>query len=239
MNDQLSTITFLSLSPVVFDEPFSSHGGANEAPPSYNDLFPTISNVRETVNNAREGGTTERAKLPLKLCDILCKSLFCGCCYLILAAVPIVMIVIGSVYLHDCNIESRIPIFLIVFGCVSLLQTCFGLIKMAICRKDENDNDNRKKKSGNFCESLITTFLIIWIIIGSVYVFGAWPTWQLHGSNGCTFPNGTVSNGPYCCNPVLMIFSYVSLIIMYGMTAIFCFCIICCAVLLGMAAQSN
>lgn len=142
---------------------------------------------------------------------------------------------LGSVYLHDCTLQGRIPVFLIVFGCFSLLQTCCGVGKMFCCRgnDDENDNQNRRKKGGNFCEGLITTFLFIWVIVGSVYTFGAWNTWVDSGRNDCP--------GTDCCNPVLMYFAFSTLLLMYGISALcLCcfFCCVCCA-MAGSAVSSG
>ena len=138
----------------------------------------------------------------------------------------------GSIYLHDCNIQGRIPIFLIVFGCVSLLQTMLGLAKLVLCRSDETENDDRKKKGGNFCESFLTTFLFIWIIVGSAYTFGAWPVWFQNGGQPCP--------GEACCAPVLMYFSFILLICIYGLAALCCCCFLCCVCcLVGIAATSD
>ncbi|XP_003389967.1 PREDICTED: uncharacterized protein LOC100634411 isoform X3 [Amphimedon queenslandica] len=227
-----------SYSDTVTDKaPISSSLGRTDAPPAYGDLFPGFQDVRDQVDKARqsEGPAPAPVAVPLTLCNILCKSFFCGCCYLLLAALPVAMIVIGSVYLHDCTLQGRIPVFLIVFGCFSLLQTCCGVGKMFCCRgnDDENDNQNRRKKGGNFCEGLITTFLFIWVIVGSVYTFGAWNTWVDSGRNNCP--------GTDCCNPVLMYFAFSTLLLMYGISALcLCcfFCCVCCA-MAGSAVSSG
>ena len=142
----------------------------------------------------------------------------------------------GSVYLHDCTIQDKIPIFLIVFGCVSLLQTCCGMSKMIFCRgnDDENDGQNRRKKGSNSCEGLITTFLFIWVIVGSVYTFSSWGDWVDNGRQSC--PAG----GDYCCAPVLMYFAFITLLVIYGIAAIACFCLLCTVcVTASLAAASS
>ena len=138
---------------------------------------------------------------------------------------------LGSIYVNKCTIQDKIPIFLIVFGCVSLLQTTFGIVKMFLCR-GEDENEQRKRKGGNFCESLITTFLFIWIIVGSAYVFGNFDTWVDGGKLSCSA--GGAPN--LCCDAVPMYFAFVFLLIVYGIAAVACFCLVCCVCCIGMSS---
>ena len=143
---------------------------------------------------------------------------------------------IGAVYLHDCTVQDKIPVFLIVFGCVSLFQTCCGICRVAFCRKndDEAENRNRCDKSIGCCVTLITVFLFVWFIIGNVWVFSAWNKWVANDRPSCS------AGGNDCCNPTLMYFSFSLLLILYGISALVCCCLcccMCCLILLGGASE--
>ena len=70
--------------------------------------------------------------------------------------------ILGSVYYNKCSIENKIPIILIVYCCVSLLQTNLGVYKLIIYNE---------KKIRYVLEGLFHSFLVIWIIVGSYYTF--------------------------------------------------------------------
>lgn len=113
---------------------------------------------------------------------------------------------LGSIYLYDCTLQNKIPIFLIVFGCVSLLQTCSN-------QRNDDDEDNNEKFSVYY-EGCMTLFLFIWIIIGSIFTFSAWNDWVDNGRQSC--PAG----GDNCCSPVLMYFTFSTLLVTYGINAV-------------------
>lgn len=104
---------------------------------------------------------------------------------------------------------------------------------MILCRvKDDDDDATRKRKKGsNFGEGLVATFLFIWIIIGSVWVFNGWENWS---HNDCP-----TTGDSQCCNPVLMYFSFVTLLVMYGIAALACCCFFCCVCCLGLLATAS
>lgn len=124
-----------------------------------------------------------------------------------------------------------------MFGCVALAQTVFHLIKMCLCRKQKDDDNgsrggsDQKSKGGDCCESLITIFLFVWIIVGSYYTFSAWSDWRSDGDSvWCSglpddAPTNHVNN---CCDAPVMYFAFSALIVMYGMAACCCFCFCCC-----------
>ena len=135
----------------------------------------------------------------------------------------------GSIYIHDCPGRRLIPIWLIVFGCFSLLQTTINVIKRIFNRKKEEDEENvgreAGRKGGNCLESLITTFLFVWIILGSVWVFGFYDEYK-----SCN------AGSPDCCDSVPYLFSFITLIVMYSLSFLFIFCFCCCFVCLACLA---
>ena len=128
-------------------------------------------------------------------------------------------------YFNDCDIEPKIPLFLIVFGCVALLQTTMHLFKMCLCRrKDDEQNSGAREKGGNFCESILTLFLFVWIIVGSYYTFNAFNPWNNNDKMSCS----SGGDSDYCCDPPVMLFSFVVLILIYSIFALSCCCVCCC-----------
>ena len=122
------------------------------------------------------------------------------------------LFILGSIYLNDCRIYRLVPIFLIVFGCVSLLQTAIHIFRM-FCGRKNDERSERANQGSNCCETLISVFLFVWIIVGSYWVFSLWNSW---------------GNNPLNCNPVLVYFSFITLLVIYGTALLFCCCIICC-----------
>ena len=137
---------------------------------------------------------------------------------------------IGSVYLSQCEFingssNTNIPIWLIVFGTASLLQTMVNVCKrcckcIAKSSSDDDDDDDASKwisRCGCCIESFFIAFLFVWVIAGSVWVFAAFDDYQLLGSL-CE----------ECCHPVPYVFSFVVLILIYSVGGLFCIGFCCC-----------
>ena len=142
------------------------------------------------------------------------------------------IICIGTIYIHRCPGQNKIPIWLIVFGVFSLLQTIINCMRRCIdtCRRANTpeDEDNTKSsianRSGGFCEGLVSLFLFAWLIVGSVWVFGYWNTYAY---------SGTCKPHPelHCCHPVPYLFSFITLIAIYAgavLSLVICCCCCCC-----------
>lgn len=155
------------------------------------------------------------------------------------------MIRIGALYKEQCPGQHLIPIWMIVFGSTALLQMLLNIFRMIVsCSCSQNGENGSKEKAGNYCgrsgyclESIATVFMFIWVIIGSVWVFGYYNTYR---SPACVT---SITNT--CCAPLPYMFSFVILIIMYAVSILAllvtccccCCCLICCGVLT--AASSN
>ena len=130
-----------------------------------------------------------------------------------------ILFVPGSIHLQQCEGGSNknIPIWLIVFGCVSLVQTALHTCCRCIKRASDDDEDAAKFISGCHCctEILFSAFLFVWIIVGSVWVFGAYDKFQ----------QGDCDN---CCNSVPYLISYNTLIMVYTLGAVVCYTLCCC-----------
>ena len=176
-------------------------------------------------------------------------------CVLILAALPVAMIVIGecvhvymyvytymctcevsdqmlflagSIYIDNCSVTTttnRIPIWLVVFGCVSLVQTFINICKrctqqIAKSSRDsssEESSGNSISRGGGCVESFLSSFLFVWIIVGSVWVFSVYHQYR-SGIERCSS----------CCHDVPYLFSFIVLLVIYTVGALFCCCLCCC-----------
>lgn len=123
---------------------------------------------------------------------------------------------LGSIYLHDCPGQRFIPIWLIVFGCVSLLQSIISFSRRIIsCFKPNNEEEGGiclyGSRCGGCCECLIVLFLFAWFIAGSVWVLGYFsdfhsPICQEHPAP--------------CCSVVPYWFSFVIIIMLFSVVFI-------------------
>ena len=133
-------------------------------------------------------------------------------------------IVPGSIFIDDCPASNRIPIWLIVFGCVSLLQTFVNICKRCIQQvtkksgEEEEERSNSVSRGGGCIESFLSGFLFVWIIVGSVWVFSLWDDYQIQGIAMC----------PDCCHQTVYLFSFSVLLIIYSFGALCCCCFCCC-----------
>ena len=135
----------------------------------------------------------------------------------------------GSIYIDECpGDRNRIPTWLIVFGCVSLAQTFVNICKRCVQQISKGSRDrgstasdtdeesgNAISRCGGCIESLLSGFLFVWIIVGSVWVFGVYTQYK----------NDVCSE---CCHPVPYLFSFITLVVFYTIGALFCCCLCCC-----------
>ena len=100
---------------------------ATAEPPSYDSLFGRIRDTHKASRNVVD--------FVVKVILLLLGTIGCTIACSITVVIPFCMIVIGSVYFHDCPAEPYIPIFLIVGGkifrfkdanllCISLSKLC-------------------------------------------------------------------------------------------------------------------
>ena len=80
-------------------------------PPSYDSLFGRIRDTHKASRNVID--------FVLNVTLLLLGTIGCTIACSITVVIPFCMIVIGSVYFHDCPAEPYIPIFLIVGGNLS------------------------------------------------------------------------------------------------------------------------
>ncbi|XP_062503419.1 transmembrane protein 272-like [Corticium candelabrum] len=194
------------------------------APPSYRSLFPNAfkpnqigSRVRRTMTMSRtdEHEETSVSSRLMAFCAVL------GCCLCTVAfclGIPVAMIVIGALNLHDCKIERLIPIWLIVMGVFQSLEVGFRVLFHS-SRKEDDENQAKWDPIG--------CFIFAWFICGNVWVLSNWndysPVEFIHEANR-TSPN------PYYCDDLMMKFSFGVIMLAYAVLglSICCCCLACC-----------
>jgi len=96
-------------------------------------------------------------------------------CYisnLIALILPLLLIIFGSVFLHRCEIQPNIPIYLIVAGVFSLLEILFRIFKNLAQKSKVMEAFFESKNIKPTIPRVINfVFLTIWFFIGSGWVY--------------------------------------------------------------------
>ena len=179
-------------------------------PPSYESLY-------GRVKAAKQKSTT-KAGFFWSFLGILFGTLGCTVCLGLLLVLPIAMIVIGTIYVHDCPAERFIPIYLIVAGSVGIVANLMGLCKKAKNRNEQEEEDEKVK--GNPLDYFINCFLLAWFIAGNVWVYRTASNWS-----------SDPTAGNYC-HPTVFYFAFWVITSTYIIVGVVCLlvCVIgCCA----------
>ena len=165
------------------------------------------------------------------------------------------MFTTGAVHKDDCNLDDRIPKWMIVYGSVALGFSIINIFKTCICpnkkKKREGEEPSADDKSqsplnscANSIEGLLHLFLFIWLIIGSVWVLGKYDDWDDAGRPDCD--DYSPDDGMFydnCCHKGTFLFAFIFIICMWsvGFLIICCACTCVCAIIAcaGTAAASS
>ncbi|XP_006824883.1 transmembrane protein 272-like [Saccoglossus kowalevskii] len=180
---------------------------SRDAPPSYQSIFGQMQDAKR-----KSSGVTDFFK---KLLAVILGTLGCTIAIGVVMAIPIAMIVMGSLYLHDCTIEPYIPIYLIVGGCFGVLKNLVSLGQRAKRHQDDDGDQEDNVRSDPF-NSLLNCFLLAWFIAGNVWIYRSYQ------------PNFEDVTSPYYCYEPLYKFAFWLTNATYIMLA-FCCCCLCCA----------
>lgn len=127
----------------------------------------------------------------------------------------LITLVVGTTNLSACPAEPRIPIYLIVSACVNLLSIAFTILACLLhwWKRDGN-------LLGFFCVIsaaviiiLLQFFNFVWLIVGSVWVFGIRPSVQW-----------TSINAENYCQGNLYQYTFISIILQYILPWLICCC---------------
>ncbi|XP_043101192.1 transmembrane protein 272-like [Puntigrus tetrazona] len=144
---------------------------------------------------------------------------------LLFLALPIAQITIGAVYLQDCPQQRYIPVYVLVCGVFSVFLALLSCLPCA--RETEEGGQNALSCICNVWNALVSTFLVCWMICGSVWIYSIYPPKY----------NQTVAGDLYC-NKTLYLFAFWTTTvgyIMLGLTLLLGCCVCICACICGSA----
>ncbi|KAL8590778.1 hypothetical protein ACOMHN_060354 [Nucella lapillus] len=150
----------------------------------------------------------------------------------ILLAMPISMIAVGSSYEHECPREPRIPIYLLVggsFGTIHLIillwqqkkSRDYNYLADDNCDDDDDFDDGVMSRSCRFTCHGLSAFLLVWFVLGNVWVLGVWqPNFQqpLHDPQNW-------------CHRVVFFFSFYQLLAVYSMAGMVLLMVLVCLII--------
>ena len=162
-----------------------------------------------------------------------------------------VLFIVGTLHLDDCNLDDRIPIWMVVFGSVSVAYTLVNIFKSICCRIKEDkktteytysylyQKDNSQSKALNsftrIIETLFKLFLLIWLIVGSVWVLGKYDDWNNAGRPNC---NGLPDDSDKCCHEGMFLFAFIFIVVAWSILFLVISCAWCCICLICMLSRA-
>lgn len=204
-----------------------------DAPPSYYDVM-GLSQIKQEIGAAKDESSNP-AVVMFRLCCICVGSLiYTAIIFVLCGVLPISLLVVGAVHLDDCNLNDKIPIWMVVYGSVSLAFTLISIFKSIFCpnkkRQERESSVTENKPSpinscANSIEGLFQFFLFVWLIIGSVWVLGNYKDWNDADRPTCDGLKSGDANYDNCCHKGMFLFAFIFIIVMWSLA----FLLICCA----------
>ncbi|GLV35534.1 hypothetical protein CBL_01317 [Carabus blaptoides fortunei] len=173
----------------------------NAPPPSYDSLFGRVKEVQKSSS-----GVLDFLK---NILILLLGTLGCTIILGVSFVIPICMIVIGSVYLHECPQNQYIPIYLLVGGIFGIMKQVLHLSVRVKKQGEERDEENLRQSP---TQTLLCCFMLGWFIIGSIWVYKEFE------------PNYDPAQGKYC-NKTLYMFAFWLITSVYVTIAIITMCL--------------
>lgn len=149
-------------------------------PPSYDSLFGRVREARKTSKGVIDFlkniliillGAGNIDAVLIVLFDIFVKFLnFSVGCTVILGItiiIPICMIVMGSIYLHECPQGEYIPVYLLVGGIFGVLKQLLHLSTRVRKREEEREVERLRQSP---TQTLLNCFMLGWFIIGELLI---------------------------------------------------------------------
>ena len=127
---------------------------------------------------------------------------------------------LGTVYVHDCPLEPKIPIFLILGGISGVLKNVFLIVENVTKRHSRTLSHRFKRHKWiiyiwRAVNLVFNLFMLAWIIAGSYWIFSLYKT--VHSND---FSN---------CNELLYKFGFSIVISSYILLVLMCCCTCICA----------
>ncbi|XP_036002318.1 transmembrane protein 272-like [Fundulus heteroclitus] len=113
-----------------------------------------------------------------------------GCIKLLLSILPIVQISIGAIYLDECPVQAKIPIYLIVSGVTELV---LNFTSCMFCNIPDGDNWRKLKQGCTILKSILTMFFFCWFITGNAWIYSIYePSYSKNATDVSSYCNKTV-----------------------------------------------
>ncbi|KAJ1363224.1 hypothetical protein KIN20_023044 [Parelaphostrongylus tenuis] len=189
--------------PTAPELPPSYEEASNDAPPSYERLFGEFRRV-----DSPKG----LALFVKKAADFVLGTLAAAVVLAILNIVPIMMVIIGSINRDECDVNPKIPTWLIVTGTVSLIRSA---INFFFRFKDQQKLP--RPIIIRIIDGLLSIFVAIWFILGTIWVYWVYD----HVSYD---PRA----GPDYCDQLTYVFTFVFITVTYALMFLSCLCFCCC-----------
>ena len=104
-------------------------------------------------------------------------SILTTVCLIIYSAFPVVQIIVGVFNKENCQVQTMIPVWLIVMGAGSLIIAFVKIFKnIIIFIKKQRFEEVQKPVLLNCFSFCGTIFLLVWFILGNVWVYSKWNT---------------------------------------------------------------
>ncbi|CAB3366596.1 Hypothetical predicted protein [Cloeon dipterum] len=125
-------------------------------PPAYDSLFGQIQAAHQSSD-----GMNDFIK---NLTILLFGTIGCMACIGLAVVVPFAMVVVGTLYYHDCPVEPKIPLFLVVGGAITLINN------FPLDRADPNNEVTAPQRKSSL-RAFLTLFSFTWFVLGSFWVY--------------------------------------------------------------------
>lgn len=168
---QLQTTSMQSI--ILPTTNFEAYNFGKNAPPDYekyktpknnsasNQIFKSVEYAKNT--------STDSYRILKKITALFFCSITITVILLVLMAIPVSMIVVGSLYIKKCSFQIMIPIWLIVFGALSIIKNLSTLIQRI--KALNNGDSNYSSTVVNVFDSFMALFLFIWFLCGNYWVY--------------------------------------------------------------------
>uniref|UniRef100_A0A3B3VSY9 Si:dkey-19b23.12 n=1 Tax=Poecilia latipinna TaxID=48699 RepID=A0A3B3VSY9_9TELE len=149
-----------------------------------------------------------------------------GVSKVILCIMPIAYIAVGSVYLNDCPVQQKIPIYLIVSGVFTIVLNLLSCLP-----NTRNTKERPRTTAGQVVtvwNSLVSLFLFCWFITGNLWIYSVYqPEYNKNATDTSRY-----------CNKTLYLFAFWNTTLVYILVILFVLtgcCVLFCFFLCGRA----
>ncbi|EJW88956.1 hypothetical protein WUBG_00130 [Wuchereria bancrofti] len=209
---------------VVVQQGASTRSASDDSPPAYEDssnpnsMPPTYESLYGEFRQVED--PRGLAQFLAKAFAVIISTMTAAVLLAVLNIIPLGMIVLGGCNIYSCPVEPYIPIWLIVTGFFSLLKSATNFCYRAK-RQREGRPPSAADVNPNPFDGLLSCFLLVWFIIGSVWVYSVQKDVQHSNSRDSNY-----------CDQFTYVFSFVFVTLGYALLActLCCFCCCCCCI---------